>query len=85
MRKYEQHKDTPPEPLYIITYTWKKPYSYWDPIKVIRFQTEAQYQSWLQNSYATAQAENDVEIAKRNDVPPKQGREYNRYIKVIPN
>lgn len=88
MRKIEpQPKGSAPNPLYVITYSVRKPKWLLDTavVKVIHFQTDKQYLSWLKNSYATAQDEYEVTIEKRNDEPRKEGREYYRYNKIYPN
>jgi hypothetical protein len=70
------HKDKPPDPLYKIHYLTKAPRKGWQlAVKVIHFQTEDQYQSWLKKRYAIVQETYDVQIEKRNDVPPNEGRE----------
>jgi hypothetical protein len=78
-------KGTAPQPLYIITYNRKVSRGYSPTEKVIRFQTEEQYNSWLNRSYATAQDEYIVTVKKRNDVPRKEGREWHQYITIYPN
>lgn len=88
MRQIEpQPKGTAPDPLYRITYQ-KKVLRGFSPVeKIIHFQTEKQYLSWLKRSYATAQDQYDVTVEKRNDFKRKPGVMYiyPRYIKVYPN
>ena len=86
MRKIEPpNKGTAPEPLYIITYNKKVRYGYSPVEKVIHFQSETQYLSWLMNKYTTAQDEYTITIEQRNDTPRKEGCEYHKYNRIYPN
>ena len=87
MNLYKPHKDTPPEPLYIITY-FEKPTmkGFLDPIKGIYFQSEEQYQSWLTTSYAKAKEKYIVKVERRNDIQREPGKNYiyQSYIEIYP-
>lgn len=60
MRKYQPHKDTPPNPLYIITYSVGA-----TAVKCMTFQTEKQFDSWRNSSYALAKEYYTITIEKR--------------------
>lgn len=75
------HKDSPRPPLYKIHYQLKAPRGGWKlTLKTIRFQSEAQYQSWLDTRYPTINFDRfDVSIYTRVDSSPVS------YIQIYPD